>query len=192
MALLVDLVLASALIPSMDAEAVAAATDEPTTTTIYLPRTVSSHMVLQAERPSLSGWTSADQYAVVQVKFKGSSGQIVTASSHPTTSSTSVPNATAWTVDLPPQNASLTPFDIVLTVAGGGGEGIRLVDCLMGDVFLCTVSVATRHTLPTIVVLSINSETLKVGVEKYPGELPRCRIAARTECTHPLALGSRR
>jgi hypothetical protein len=116
---------------------------QQTAVRILLPKVVSSYMVLQAERPSLSGWTSAADYAAVRAVFHdASTGRIVVAISHPTNSSTVAPNATSWTVDLPPQNASLQSVDIVLTLAtaSGGGATSPLVlrEILFGDVYLCT------------------------------------------------------
>jgi hypothetical protein len=114
----------------------------PTATpAIYLPKLVTSNMVLQAESPSLFGWTSGQAYSTIQATFKDqSTGLSTTFSSHPTHGSTTSHNVTAWQIDLPPQNASLNPVDIVLTVATGtnmgSSEPITLSNCLFGDVFL--------------------------------------------------------
>ena len=123
---------------------------------IYLPKLVSSHMVLQADRPSVSGWTSGDAYVAVLASFKDAIGHTVTATSHRPNSSTSTTNATAWTIDLPAQPASLTPVDIVLRVVGGGGTPVMLSDVLFGDVFLCSVRTNANISIHTVSPLSFS------------------------------------
>ena len=77
--------------------------------------------VIQAETPSLFGWTSGPGYVGVTASFKDPrTGAAVTAASHPTSGGTALPNATAWTVDFPGQPASLSPVEITITASEGG------------------------------------------------------------------------
>lgn len=152
----------------------------PSPVRLVLPKLVSSHMVLQAERPSLHGWTSGDRYVTVLAQFKNATGHTVAVSSHPTKSSTiRTTNATAWTVDLPPQSTSLTPVDILLTMAGGA-RSTTLSDVLFGDVFVCSVSTARpRLCAPPLVsfaaVMSPHpSLDRHAGAEQHGVQYSRC------------------
>ena len=91
-------------------------------------------------------------YVAIQASFKDPhTGQTVVATSHPTNSTTTAQNATAWTIDFPPQIASLNPVDIALTTSMGSGEPITLTNCLFGDVFLCAGQVR-RDRIDNVVV----------------------------------------
>lgn len=109
---------------------------------ITLPRVITSNMVLQAETPSIFGWTDGTAYKQVSASFTDPATNVtITATSRPSDSGKeplpTVPaNATAWTIDLPPQRASMQPVDILLS--SEGASDVALSNVLFGDVYVCS------------------------------------------------------
>eukprot|EP00658_Telonema_sp_P-2_P038272 TRINITY_DN27493_c0_g1_i1.p1 TRINITY_DN27493_c0_g1~~TRINITY_DN27493_c0_g1_i1.p1 ORF type:complete len:514 (+),score=91.41 TRINITY_DN27493_c0_g1_i1:39-1580(+) len=89
-------------------------------TPLTLHKTMSSHMVLQADSPAIFGWAAAGEVVTVTLAKKA----------HAATAQ----EDGSWLVALPAQQASFKPVDI--TVAGSTSH-IELTDVLFGDVWLC-------------------------------------------------------
>ena len=84
-----------------------------------LHKVVSSHMVLQADNPSIFGF--------------GTSGDVITAELGSVTKHATVSAAGKWLVELDPQPASFTPVNITVT----NGVHTIVSDILFGDVWIC-------------------------------------------------------
>ena len=85
-----------------------------------LHKVVSSHMVLQADNPSIFGF--------------GTSGDVITAELGSVTKHATVSADGKWLVELDPQPASFTPVNISVT---NSVHTIVLSDILFGDVWIC-------------------------------------------------------
>jgi hypothetical protein len=93
------------------------------TTTFRMHKVVSSHMVLQAEKPSIFGF--------------GAAGAAVTATLGTETKKTTVSGDGKWTVQLGPRPASALAGPGVNISVTDGKDTILLTDIVFGDGWVC-------------------------------------------------------